>query len=100
MSEEIGRALLLSLARYDAERLGPAMERVRKPLLVLQTTFVNDRRERKSMTAGQTTPYLDLIRAKVPGVRIEILPGVGHFPQLDAPAETDRVLASFVASLA
>ena len=65
---------------------------------MLQTTFVNDKRERVPMTAGQTTPYLDFVRAKVPGVRIEVLPGIGHFPQIDAPAETNRVLASFIAS--
>ena len=52
------------------------------------------------MSAGQTTPYLDFIRAKVPGARIEVLPGVGHFPQLDAPAESNKVLESFLADLA
>ena len=35
------------------------------------------------MVAGQTTPYLDMVRAKMPSARIEIIPSVGHFPQLD-----------------
>jgi pimeloyl-ACP methyl ester carboxylesterase len=52
------------------------------------------------MTAGQTTPYLDFIRSKVPSARIEVLPGVGHFPQIEAPVETNRILASFIDSLA
>jgi len=98
--KDVGQALLLSLVRYDTEQLSSVLERAGKPVLALQTTFVNDRRERKSMTAGQTTPYLDFVRAKVPGAWIEVLPGVGHFPQIDAPAETNRVLASFVATLA
>ena len=98
--EDVGRALLLSLVRYDVDNLEGALERTAKPLLVLQTTFVDRNRERASMSPGQTTPYLDLIRAKVPGARIEVLPGVGHFPQLDAPAESNKVLESFLADLA
>jgi pimeloyl-ACP methyl ester carboxylesterase len=99
LPESLGRALLVSLARYDVERLDEVLERTRKPLLVLQTTFTNDKRQRVPMRAGQTTPYLDLVSAKVPGVRIEVIPGVGHFPQLDAPAETNRLLESFFAAL-
>ena len=97
LPEPVGKAMLLSMVRYDEEMLGSALERVHKPLLVLQTTFVNEHRERTSMTAGQTTPYLEFVRARVPGARIEVLPGIGHFPQMDAPVETNRVLASFVA---
>jgi pimeloyl-ACP methyl ester carboxylesterase len=97
--EEVGRALLLSLVRYDVDKLESALERTAKPLLVLQTTTVNEKRERVTMRPGQTTPYLDFIRAKVRGARVEVLPGIGHFPQLDAPAETNRAIASFVASL-
>ncbi len=97
---DIGEALLVSLARYDEDRLGAALERVGKPLMVLQTTYTNERRERAPMRAGQTTPYLDFIRAKAPQARIEVIADTGHFPQLDAAAETNRRLASFVAALA
>jgi pimeloyl-ACP methyl ester carboxylesterase len=99
LPEEVGRPLLLSGVHYDQERLGSALERVHKPLLVLQTTFANEKRERSTLRVGQTTPYLDFVRAKAPAARIEIIPGIGHFPQLDAPAETNKVLASFVAAL-
>jgi pimeloyl-ACP methyl ester carboxylesterase len=97
--EDVGRSLLLSLVRYDVDKLEAALAATKTPLLVLQTTFVNDKRERASMRAGQTTPYLDYIRAKVPAARIEVLPGLGHFPQLDAPAETNRAIERFIASL-
>jgi pimeloyl-ACP methyl ester carboxylesterase len=100
LPEDVGQALLLSLVRYDEKKLAAALEQLGKPLMVLQTTFVNAQRERQPLAAGQTTPYLDFIRAKVPAARIEVLPGIGHFPQLDAPAETNRALASFVATLA
>ncbi|MGH2953864.1 MAG: alpha/beta fold hydrolase [Solirubrobacterales bacterium] len=35
--------------------------------------------------------------AAMPGSRLELLPGVGHFPQLERPSEFARLLAEFVA---
>jgi pimeloyl-ACP methyl ester carboxylesterase len=95
----IGASLLLDLVRYDVHRLEHALASLRVPVMVLQTTFSNDRRERRSLGPGQTTPYLDMVRARVPAVRIEIIPGIGHFPQLDAPAQTNALLADFAASV-
>ncbi len=100
LPEDIGQALLLSLVRYDVEKLASVLQHTTKPLLVLQTTFVNDRRQRATLRPGQTTPYLDFIRATVPDARIEVLADVGHFPQLDAPVETNQVLKRFLATLA
>lgn len=100
LPEPAGRELLLSLVRFDEEKLEDSLARTARPLLVLQATFVDEARRRASMRDGQTTPYLDLIRAKVPGAHIEVIPGVGHFPQIDAPAETNRLLGRFLATLA
>ena len=100
LPEDIGQALLLSLVQYDVDKLESVLEETNKPLLVLQATFVNQKRERASMTPGQTTPYLDFIAAKVPSARIEVLSDVGHFPQLDAPGETNRAIERFIARLA
>jgi pimeloyl-ACP methyl ester carboxylesterase len=97
---DIGARLLLDLVRYDATRLEASLASLRVPVMVLQTTFSNDKRERTTMLAGQTTPYLDMVRARVPSARIEIIPGVGHFPQLDATAETNALLAQFAAGFA
>lgn len=99
LPEVVGRALLLSLARYDRERLEGALRALSRPLMVLQATTVGEDRRRTSLEPGQTTPYLAFVRACVPGARIETLAGVGHFPQLDAPEETCRALAAFIADL-
>ena len=100
LPEDLGRALLLSLARYDIERLGAALEQVDRPMLVLQSTFVDAQRRRRPLGPGQTTPYLDFVRGKARRVRVEVVTGIGHFPQLDASADTNRILESFVAELA
>jgi pimeloyl-ACP methyl ester carboxylesterase len=98
LPERVGRALLLSMVRFDQDALAAALRGLQRPLLVLQTTFLNAQRLRTSMSAGQTTPWLQFVRANAPGALIQVLPGVGHFPQIDAPAETNQILASFIAS--
>jgi len=66
--------------------------------MAIQSTYSNERRERRSMTKGQTTPYLDMLRARVPSVRVEIVEDTGHFPQLDEPARTNALLDGFLAA--
>ncbi len=51
------------------------------------------------MTAGQTTPYLDTLRARIPSVRIEIIEDAGHFPQIDKLVQTNALIDSFIARL-
>jgi pimeloyl-ACP methyl ester carboxylesterase len=96
LSADAGAALWPRMARWDASRLEEALGAVRVPLMVIQTTFLDASRKRAPLKAGQSTPYLDLIRSKVPGARIEVLPGVGHFPQLEVPGEVNRLIADFL----
>lgn len=62
------------MVRYDTGRLATSLASLRVPVMAIQTTYGNERRERRSMTAGQTTPYRDMLRANVPAIRIEIIP--------------------------
>lgn len=95
-----GETLLLSLAAYDVERLEAALAAVRAPLHLLQTTTVDDSRQRRPLQPGETrTPFLDYYRARVPAARVEVMAGVGHFPQIDVPAETNRAIEAFIATL-
>lgn len=94
--EDIGRSLLPRMARWDAERLESALEAVRTPLLAIQSTRMDAARRRVAMARDETTPWLELVRARVPHARIEILPGVGHFSQLEAPEAVNPWLAEFV----
>lgn len=96
----IGEKMLTDLQRYDVGRLDSALAGLRVPVLAVQTTFSNERRERRTMKPGQTTPYLDMLRARVPSVRIEIIPDTGHFPLLDEAARTNAAIDGFVRQVA
>jgi pimeloyl-ACP methyl ester carboxylesterase len=94
-SAEIGAALWPRMARWDAAVLETALGAVRAPVLVIQTTTRNAQGQRSPMQPGQTSPYLDLLKQKVERVRIEVLPGLGHFPQLEAPDQVNRLIEEF-----
>lgn len=76
---ETGTALWTRMVRWDAEHLDAA-------------------RRRGALKAGQTTPWLDLLRSRVPGARIEVIPGVGHFTQLEAAHEVNRLIGEMAAA--
>jgi pimeloyl-ACP methyl ester carboxylesterase len=92
----IGEKLLLDMLRYDVGRLTASLASLQVPVMALQTTYSNDKRERTTMRQGQTTPYLDMLRAGVPSVRVEIIADTGHFPQLDESARTNELIDSFI----
>ncbi len=93
----IGEKMMTDLQRYDAGRLTHTLTSLRVPVMALQATYSNERRERQTMSKGQTTPYLDMLRASVPAARIEIIADTGHFPQLDESVQTNALIESFLA---
>jgi len=95
----IGAALFPRMVAWDAGRMEAALDAVRVPLLVVQSSFLNAERVRVPLEAGQTTPWLDLVRARVPTAKIEIIPGVGHFPQIEAADKLNELLAAFIGAL-
>ena len=51
------------------------------------------------MKPGQSSPYLDLLKSRLQDCRIEVLPGLGHFPQLEAPDQVNALIEDVAASL-
>jgi len=95
----IGEKMLLDMLRYDVGRLTPSLASLQVPVMALQTTYNNEKRERTTMREGQSTPYLDMLRASVPTARVEIIADTGHFPQLDESARTNELIDGFVNGL-
>ncbi len=100
LPKDVGEKMLTDMPRYDTLRLEASLGCLLVPVMALQTTSRDSNGQRASLRRGQTTPYLEMLRARVPGVRIDIVEDAGHFPQLDEPAQTNAAIASFVAGLA
>jgi pimeloyl-ACP methyl ester carboxylesterase len=91
----IGTALFPRMVAWDAANIERALSTLSAPLLVVQSTNVNAQRVRVALSADETTPWLDLVRRLAPNTRIEVLAGVGHFPQLEVPEEVNRLVGDF-----
>jgi pimeloyl-ACP methyl ester carboxylesterase len=96
----IGEKMLSDLQRYDVGRLAASLASLTVPVLAVQATYSNEQRERRTMQTGQATPYLDMLRARIPSVQIEIIPDTGHFPQLDEATRTNAAIEGFVRRVA
>ena len=90
----IGTALFPAMARWDAGQAEAALGSVRVPLLAIQSTSMNAERKRSPMRPGDSNPWLELVRRHVPHARIEVIEGVGHFPQIEAAERVNSLLAS------
>lgn len=99
LSRAVGEKMLLDLHRYDVTRWTASLSLLRVPVLALQTTYSNEKRERQTMQAGQTSPFLDMLRQAVPAAGVEIIADTGHFPQFDEPARTNAALDRFMAAI-
>ena len=73
-----------------------ALASVKVPLLVIQSTAMNAERKRVALKDGESSPWLDLVHRQAPQARIEIIPGMGHFPQLEAPQLVNNHLAGLI----
>ena len=83
------------MVAWDAANMERALASVQVPLLVIQSSYLNAQRVRVPLAPGDSTPWLDLVRRQAPSARVEIVPGVGHFPQLEAAATVNRLIADF-----
>ena len=90
-----GRALITNLAGWDAGEVEAALDCVAVPVLAIQTTTMDTARQRISLQPGQSSPWLDLIRAHVPRAETVTLFGSGHFPQIERSDEVNALIAGF-----
>jgi pimeloyl-ACP methyl ester carboxylesterase len=94
---DVGAALFPRMARWDAGSMEAAVDAIRAPVLAIQCTYANTERKRVPIQPGETTPWLDLLKDRVKDLKVEILGGVGHFPQLEVPDRLNRLLSAFSA---
>ncbi len=87
-----GLALFASMAAWDAGRALGALEAIRAPLAVVQSTWLDTGRRRIPLGPGESTPWVEEIRRMRPDARIELVPGAGHFTMLDAPEAVTRAI--------
>jgi pimeloyl-ACP methyl ester carboxylesterase len=92
----VGLELTPAMVAWDAEFAEDALRSAKVPVKVLQSTYVNESRERVSIRPGETTPWLELVKALAPHADIETVPGVGHFTMIEATDVVNRGIEAVV----
>jgi pimeloyl-ACP methyl ester carboxylesterase len=92
--------LMPEMAVWDTDITESALGNVKAPVKVLQSTYLNENRERVSLQAGESSPWLELVKELVPHAEIEILPGVGHFTMIEATDDVNRHIEAMLVNLA
>ena len=91
----LGRPLLRDLAGWDAGEVEDALDAVSVPVLAIQSTTMDTARDRVSLTAGLSSPWIDLVRAHLPGAVVEMISGTSHFPQIERADDVNAAIAGF-----
>ena len=92
-SAPFGAELWPRMARWDVASMEGALAAARGRILAIQSTTRGADLKRSQMKPGDTSPWLDLLKSY--GARIEIIPDTGHFTQLEAPRQVNRLIAEF-----
>jgi pimeloyl-ACP methyl ester carboxylesterase len=92
----VGRRLLVDIARWDAGEMDAALSSVSVPVLTIQTTTLNIARERVSLAPGGESAWLDLVRGHQPDGEIATLAGAGHFPHIENAEKVTELIADFL----
>ena len=93
--------LVASLTRWDAAEAATALQAVKVPVLVMQSTVREPGQSRRSIVHGEMPSWLRLVRETVPGeTELAWLTELSHFPQVDAPERVNAPIAAFLHRLA
>ena len=94
-----GASVMVDALRWDALRSANTLAKITKPTLLLQSSIYGEDFIRHSLTPGMTTPWTRLVQAQIPGARLEIIQGVGHWPHIEATRELNAHLWKFADTL-
>jgi pimeloyl-ACP methyl ester carboxylesterase len=88
-----------STIQWDAADAAGVLAGIRVPVLMLQSTYIDDQFQRRSLKPGMTTPWTELVARQIPGARLVVVPDVGHFAQIEAPDMVSREIGAFAVAL-
>lgn len=92
--------LVADMTWWDAGMAASALQAVRAPMLVVQSTYKEPGGGRRPIRAHEMSPWLRLIDERAAKhADVVRLQGLGHFPQIEAPALVNDLLAAFIRRL-
>lgn len=92
---DFAKRLWPNVVRWDGSRSRAVLANIDVPVLVIQSTTLDTDLNRASISSGQSTPWVDAVSQAVRDVTVTVIEGVGHFPMLEAPQQTNDAILGF-----
>jgi len=99
LDPELGKLMLLSSVLWEA-RAPAQLAALRVPVLLLQSTYLDEQMTWHSLRHGMSTPWIELVTRLVADTRVHIIEGVGHFSPIEAAQTVSSHILDFAHSLA
>lgn len=99
LEPEFAVKLLADVGRHDAQKMDGLLSAVRVPLLAVQSTRITPDGQRISLSRGETSPYLELLKSTVTDLTVTIVPDSGHYPQIEQAQATNAAIEAFLESI-
>lgn len=77
---------------WDAGRSDAVLSQLKVPLTLLQSTIVGADKKRTALGVGDRSQYLEAVQQLVPHAMARMILDCGHFTQIEAADETNKVL--------
>ena len=91
--------LLLSTARWQANTAIQMLAGVKVPLLVMQSTYLDEHFRQCSLEPGMTTSFEQAVMRGGHDAQIRTITGAGHFVQIEAAKTVNRYIREFAMRL-
>lgn len=92
--------ILRGLAQWDAAEALAPLAASSLPVLAIQATALGADMRRRSLLAGETSPWGRLVKSLRPDAKMLDIAGVGHFVHLESANEVNEALVAFGHSVA
>jgi pimeloyl-ACP methyl ester carboxylesterase len=100
LDQRFAQEIILSKIYWDASLAARVLASVTVPVLLLQSTYFDETFRRRSLaSSAASTPFSELVTRQVPNAELCFVPGVGHFPQIEAADIVNARIRQFAEKL-
>jgi pimeloyl-ACP methyl ester carboxylesterase len=90
--------VFLSALEWEGE-CARQLSRVNVPVLLIHSRCLDENYQWRGLEPGMTTPWIELVKSQAPQAEVRVIPGAGHFVQIEAPAAVNAAIFDFIARL-
>jgi pimeloyl-ACP methyl ester carboxylesterase len=91
--------LIVSSIQWDAEHMAETLHSLEVPLLILQSTGVDDSGRRRPLASLRDSDWVQFAQRCAPYPQVQLIANAGHFPHVDQPQPVNGAIDGFLSAL-